>query len=197
MTLTEQVKSKSQSIFFVFVLILAPMWMLFLINNVVAGGVLSQFGGVYPRTFSFLGMSGIFTSWMFHADWNHLIGNTQVILSLLLFISVFEKEPFKVIGGLIVASGIFTWLFGASGTMHIGASGLIFAMFGYVFASIVFARRWLYIIALFVMGADYLYCMKAGLIPQAGVSFAGHFGGLVGGILVAYLIGKMSKKEQI
>lgn len=40
-------------------------------------------------------------------------------------------------------------------------------------------------------GAGYLYCMKA------GVSFAGHFGGLVGGILVAYLIGKMSKKEQI
>lgn len=52
MTLTEQIKNKSKSIFwvFVFVLVLAPMWMMFIFNNILVGGMFSQVGGLYFLT---------------------------------------------------------------------------------------------------------------------------------------------------
>ena len=189
----EKVKNKSMSILWVYVAIMIPMWGVFLINNVALNGAFSQFGGVFPRTFSLTGFSGIFTSWAFHANWQHIIGNTQILLTLLFFVSLIEKNPLSMIISLIGVSGFFTWLFGAPHTMHIGASGLVFALMGYLFASIILARRWIYIVALFIMGADYWYCMKTGLIPQGSISFAAHFGGLVGGIVIAYIVGKMGK----
>lgn len=192
----EKIKSKSWNMFWVYVAVLGPMWAMFFINNVAFNNAFSQVGGVFPRTFSFSGLTGIWTSWMFHANWEHIVGNTQILLTLLFFVGLIEKNPLVMIGSLITVSGIFTWLLGAPNTMHIGASGLVFAMMGYLFASIVLARRWLYIVALFFMGADYFYCMKTGLIPQGSISFAAHFGGLIGGIVVAYMIGKMNKKKE-
>lgn len=188
------IKNKSKSMLWVYFAVLCPMWLVFLVNNSILHHV-AQSGGVFPRTFSMLGLTGIFTSWMLHSDFQHIIGNTQVLLTLLFFVALIEKNPLTVILSLITMSGVFTWFLGASNTMHIGASGLVFALMGYLFASIVFAKRWLYIFALFAMGADYLYCIKSGLIPQASISFAAHFGGLIGGIFVAYLIGKTNKKS--
>lgn len=190
----QSIKNKSKSMFFVYLVVIVPMWLVFLINNEMLHHVV-QNGGVFPRTLSIMGLVGIFTSWMFHSDFQHIVGNTQVLLTLLFFVSLIEKKPLTVIFSLITISGVFTWLLGAPNTMHIGASGLVFALMGYLFASIVFAKRWMYIVALFAMGADYVYCIKAGLIPQASISFAAHFGGLMGGILVAYLIGKYAKKQ--
>ena len=190
----QSIKNKSQSVVYVFLAVLAPMWIIFLVNNVILHHIV-QNGGVFPRTFSMLGFMGIFTSWLFHSNWQHIIGNTQVLLTLVLFVALIEKNPLRIIFSLITVSGVFTWLLGAPNTMHIGASGLVFSLMGYLFASILFAKRWLYIVALFAMGADYFYCMMSGLIPQESISFAAHFGGLIGGVLVAYLIGKMSKNQ--
>lgn len=192
MIMWESLKNKSQSMLWVYIAVLVPMWLVFMVNNAMLGHV-AQSGGVFPRTVSMLGIFGIFTSWMLHADWQHIIGNTQILLSLLFFVALIEKNPLTVIISLITVSGVFTWFLGAPNTMHIGASGLVFALLGYLFASIVFAKRWLYIIALFAMSADYLYCIKSGLIPQESISFAAHFGGLIGGVFVAYVIGKVSK----
>lgn len=189
-------KTKSMSVFFVYVAVLGSMWIMFFLNNIILNNSLSMIGGVLPRTFSFVGLTGIFTSWLFHSNFNHIIGNTQILLTLLLFITLIEKKPFFTIFSLIAVSGVFTWLLGAPHSSHIGASGLVFAMIGYLIASIVLARRWLYIVALFFMGADYFYCMTAGLIPQENISFAAHFGGLVGGIVFAYLVGRVVNKKE-
>jgi membrane associated rhomboid family serine protease len=197
------VKNKSKEIAILYAIIFIPMWCMFFVNTFLMNDALNGIGGIHPRDFSIMGFLEIFTSWMFHSGGNrasetnsifsHIAGNSEVLLPLVLFVGIFEKRPLLLVGSLIAASGFATWLLGAPNSVHVGASGLVFSMFGYIVASIFFARRWLYLIPVFGFGGTYIYSIKAGLIPHAGTSFAAHFGGLLGGILVAYLIGKIQK----
>ena len=201
-----EIKAKSKEICLLYAIIFIPMWGMFLINNVFMMDSLNSIGGIHPRDLSFLGIIEIFTSWMFHSSGNrgmpgnnmfsHIFGNSEILLALVLIVGIFEKKPLLLIFSLIGASGFATWLLGAPNSVHVGASGLVFAMLGYIVASIFFARRWLYLIPIVFAGSGYLYSIQMGLIPHAGTSFAAHFGGLLGGILVAYLIGKYQKVKE-
>lgn len=207
MTFWNDIKNKSKEIAILYAVIFIPMWTLFLINNVLMNDALNSLGGIHPRDISFLGLIEIFTSWMFHSGGNHslsdnsifthIVGNSEILLALILIIGIFEKRPLVLLFSLITASGLATWLLGAPNSIHVGASGLVFAMLGYIIASIFLARRWLYLIPVLATGGSYLYSIKMGLIPQSGTSFAAHFGGLVGGIAVAYFIGKAQRYQEI
>ena len=60
-------------------------------------------------------------------------------------------------------------------------------MIGYMIGGAVFARRWGYLLACIVMGTGYWLIIKQGLMPQQGISFAAHFGGLCAGLLLVQL----------
>lgn len=203
MKFLQDIKTKSKEILILYTIVLVPMWTLFLVNNVLLSDALNTFGGIHPRDISIIGFLEIFTSWMFHSSGDknlvsnsiisHILGNTEILLPLILIVGIFEKKPLTLIFSLIAASGFATWMLGAPNSVHVGASGLVFAMFGYIVASIFFLRRWLYLIPVITLGGSYLYSLQVGLIPQSGTSFAAHFGGLIGGIFVAYFIGKIQK----
>lgn len=206
MTFLADIKNKSKEIAILYAIVLIPIWFLFLINNVIMRDALNSLGGIHPRDFSFLSIFQIFSSWIFHGGgsrlegssiFSHIVGNTKVLIPLLLIIGIFEKRPAVLVASLIGASGIATWILGSSNSFHVGASGLVFAMFGYIVASIFLAKRWLYLIPVIGMGSFYIYSIQMGLIPQAGTSFAAHFGGLIGGILVAFFIGKIEKRNEL
>lgn len=206
MSFFQDIKAKSKDILIIYAIVLIPMWSLFLINNVLMGDALNRLGGIHPRDLSVFGILEIFTSWAFHSGGDrsmpsnsifaHIWGNTQILFPLILIVGVFEKKPLTLVFSLITASGFATWLLGSPNSVHVGASGLVFAMFGYIVASIFLARRWLYLIPVIALGGTYLYSIQMGLIPKAGTSFAAHFGGLIGGIFVAYLIGKIQDRQE-
>lgn len=205
MSFFQDIKAKSKDILIIYAVVLIPMWCLFLVNNVLMGDALNRLGGIHPRDLSVFGVLEIFTSWAFHSGgdrsvpnnsiFSHILGNTEILLPLILIVGIFEKKPLTLIASLITASGLATWFLGAPNSLHVGASGLVFAMFGYIVASIFLARRWLYLIPVLGLGGTYLYSIQMGLIPKAGTSFAAHFGGLLGGIFVAYLIGKIQQHQ--
>lgn len=197
------VKDKSKTIALVYAVIFIPMWVMFFFNNVVFQGGLNSIGGIHPRDTSMLGLVEIFTSWMFHGgSWGsdnllaHITGNSIALGGLLLIISLLESKPLQLIAALIFGSGLATWLIGSSASVHVGASGLVFAMFGYVISSVLFGRRWLYLIPIGLMGGEYFYSIKMGLVPMPGVSFAAHFGGFIAGLIIGYLFNRAHKKEE-
>lgn len=166
-----------------YLFVLIPMWGMFYINDVVLFGLWNIFG-IAPRTFDLRSLIGVFASWTMHIDFAHLMNNTFLLLQILFLFGLFESNAFRTIVKLIIASGIMTWLIGSPLSMHIGASGLCFAMLGYMVGGAIFAGRWGYLLACIIMGAGFWLTVMQGLIPQQGISFAAHFGGLCVGLLL-------------
>ena len=175
--------SRIKQVIGLYAFVLLPMWVMFFLNDTVFFGLWNIFG-IVPRTLDIGSMIGVFASWTMHGNFSHLLGNTMTLLQILFLFGLFENNAYRTVIKLIVASGIMTWVIASPLTIHIGASGLCFAMLGFMIGGAVFARRWGYLLACIIMGAGYWLTIKQGLIPQQGISFAAHFGGLCAGLLL-------------
>jgi membrane associated rhomboid family serine protease len=187
--LVATLKEKSKEIFLINFLVFTPMWAVFLINFYLLSNALNLWG-IHPREFSLMGLVSVSTSWLLHANFQHIVGNSGVLFPLLMMVCLLEKRPAWHLAALIFSSGIFTWFLGMPNSVHVGASGLIFALFGYILASLFIGKNYLYLIPVGLVGYFYSQSIFQGLIPQKEISFAAHFGGFVGGFLIGSLAHK-------
>ena len=179
----QTLRHRGKQIVGLYAAVLIPMWLMFALNNTLLFGRWNRLG-IIPRSLEPSSLIGVVASWTMHGNFAHLLGNTLALIQILFLFGLFERYAYRTIAFLIVASGLMTWGLGSPMSMHIGASGLAFAMLGFMIGGAVFARRWGYLIACILMGAGFWLTIKQGLIPQAGISFAGHFGGLCVGLLI-------------
>ena len=175
--------SRIKQVIGLYAFVLLPMWVMFFLNDTVFFGLWNIFG-IVPRTLDIGSMIGVFASWTMHSNFSHLLGNSLTLMQILFLFGLFENNAYRTTLKLIVASGIMTWIIASPLSLHIGASGLCFALLGYMIGGAVFARRWGYLLACIVMGTGYWFTIKQGLMPQQGISFAAHFGGLCAGLLL-------------
>ncbi|KVP98002.1 rhomboid family intramembrane serine protease [Burkholderia ubonensis] len=139
---------------------------------------------------SLFGLTGIISAPWVHAGFGHLMANTVPLL-LLGWLAMFPKQEdfWRAIIGGALGAGTVAWLLGGPNTVHIGASGLAFGLFGFILARGFYARRPVdVIVALFAAGT-YGFSMLWGLLPvYPGVSWQSHVGGAVGGVLTARMM---------
>ena len=150
----------------------------------VLGVSFSNFG-VLPR--SAKGVSGIFLSPFLHGEWKHIISNSLpfFVLSSILFLA-FRKVSYTVFIAIYVLTGLFVWLLARGGTYHIGASGLVYGLFGFIFFSGIF-RMNLKSIGISLIVAFFYGGMVYGVFPgQPGISWESHLLGAVAGAGLAY-----------
>ena len=143
--------------------------------------------GIEPRTID--GLIGVAAAPFLHAGFGHLIGNTIPFLFLGAVIAVGGLARVGVVTLIIAAvGGLGTWLVAPEGSIHIGASGIVFGYATYLLTRGLFSRSMWHLgvglIVLFVYGSTLLF----GLVPTPGVSWQGHFFGGVGGIIAARAI---------
>ena len=155
--------------------------------NTVLGGALTRFG-VVPRTVD--GLWGILYAPFLHGSVAHLAANSVSLLILGWLVLVFggRKQFYWVSAAAALGSGLCAWLIGAPGSVHIGASGVIFGYLGYLMLSGWFARRfWPFVASI---GVTAMWGgMVFGVMPgQIGISWQSHLGGLIGGIWAARLL---------
>jgi membrane associated rhomboid family serine protease len=171
----------------------ALFWLLELVDRLLLDGALDNYG-IRPRTTD--GLWGIPLAPFLHGDFAHLASNTI---------------PFVVLGGLVamrglaefcevslivvIVGGLGTWLFGESGTVHIGASGLVFGYFGcltargFLEANVVSILVGL--LVLFLYGG-----IVWGVLPtQPGVSWQGHLFGLLGGAAAGWILTRLGQRK--
>lgn len=195
----QQIADKTISVLLTLAFLYIPMWLIFLVNRVIPDQVIYPFFGIHPRSFDFFAPLSFMTSWLVHINYDHIANNSLSLFWLAFFIALFEKRSLKLLIILIAASGLSTWLIGSSNTVHVGASGLIFAMFGYILSSVIFGKKWLYLIPVFISllyyGFVYYTSFLKGMIPQDGISFAGHFGGCISGIIIGAFYEIKRKKK--
>jgi membrane associated rhomboid family serine protease len=165
---------------------LAVIWVLQVVNWADGYRFDTEFG-ILPEHVSRL--PEIFTAPFLHFSWQHIEGNS-VPLFVLGVLAAYRSIGRFLLVSLIVAvtSGMAVWLFQASNELTVGASGLIFGYFGYVLVRGFFDRNFVDIGVGLVAGVLYWTILEVAIPGTPGVSWIGHVGGLVGGVLAAWIL---------
>jgi len=171
----------------------AAMWVVEIVD--LLPGVDLDRWGIEPRTVH--GLIGIPLAPFLHAGLPHLVANTIPFVVLGAIIAIGDATRFvEVTVTVALVSGLGVWLFGAPGTIHIGASGLVFGYLTYLIARGFVAGRPLWVLGGVVVAMFYGSIIW-GLLPRPGVSFTGHLFGALGGLLAAYAMhGKHTRDEE-
>jgi len=131
----------------------------------------------------------IFTAPFLHFSWQHIEGNT-VPLFVLGVLAAYRGIKKFLLATLIIAvsSGLAVWLFQSGNELTVGASGLIFGYFGYVLTRGFFDRNLVDIGVGVVAGLLYWTILQVAIPGNPGISWIGHLGGLLGGVLAAWVL---------
>lgn len=161
---------------------LAAMWIAFAATWLSGGALLSL--GVIPR--NVLGLRGILFAPFLHGSFAHLLANSISFVLLGWLVMLRDRRHFTYVTILAaVTSGLLAWLVGAPGSVHVGASGVIFGYLGFLMLSGWYERSFgsiLLSIVVTVLWGGLVFGVMPG---QAGISWQAHLGGFAGGVLAA------------
>lgn len=162
--------------------------------NMATFGLLSRTFGIRPRDVGSL--PDILTSPLVHdsSSWGHLLANTLplFIFGFLAFLAGL-RQFLTAVALSWLGSGIGVWLFGGSlfgyPSITVGASGVIFGLFGFLLVRGFFNRSWWQILLALVLFAVY-GSVLFGVLPTvgSGISWQAHLFGLAGGVVAAVLL---------
>ncbi|HEV3000355.1 MAG TPA: rhomboid family intramembrane serine protease [Solirubrobacteraceae bacterium] len=143
--------------------------------------------GIVPRELD--GLDGIVFAPFLHGGFGHLIGNTIPFLLLGAAIALGGLVRVAAVTAIVaLVGGLGTWLTGPDGTVHIGASGIVFGYAAYLVSRFMWSRRALDLLLGLVVLAVYGTTLLVGLVPTPGVSWQGHLFGAVGGVVAARVV---------
>lgn len=142
--------------------------------------------GLVPRERT--GTLGILFMGFVHASPLHLFANLSLFVPLSVIVLVRGGGHFTVAVGLItVLTGSLAWLI-ARPSVHIGASGIVFGLLGFLLARGLIERRITSILVSLAVAFLYGHTLW-GLLPQGfNISFESHIAGFLAGIFTAWLI---------
>jgi len=150
--------------------------------------------GLLPR--NLVGLLGIITSPLIHADFSHLVSNTipLIILGWIIF-TFYPKVSYLLFPFIYLLTGLFVWIF-ARQVFHIGASGIVYGFVSFLFFSGIFRRDnksiALALVITFLYGG-----LVWGMIPGwKGISWESHLFGAITGLIAAYLFRKMDPPKK-
>lgn len=162
--------------------LVAIMWVTFFATVATHGALLSL--GVIPR--NLIGLRGILFAPFLHGSFAHLLANSIPFAIMGWFVMLRDSRHFvPVTAAAMLGSGLLAWLIGAPGSVHVGASGVIFGYLGFLLLSGWYARSvgsiLLSLLVAFMFGG-----LVFGVFPgQVGISWQAHLGGFIGGVLAA------------
>jgi membrane associated rhomboid family serine protease len=174
-TMVGTAKSQVTILFWIVVL----LWVIELVDLLVFRRQLDRYG-IRPLNPS--GLIGIPLAPFLHGGLGHLLANTFPLVFLGWLIMLRRIADFFAVAAFaILIGGLGTWLFGGPGTIHIGASGVVFGFLGYLLLRGYFERSFTSIALAVVVGLLYGGALW-GLLPGVpGISWQGHLFGFMGG----------------
>jgi membrane associated rhomboid family serine protease len=165
---------------------LGLLWVIQLANWADSYGLNGAFG-IVPHSQGHL--ADIFTAPFLHFSWQHLEGNSIPLLVLGFLAAYRGITKFVAVTVIaVITSGLAVWMFQSSSELTVGASGLIFGYFGYVVVRGLFDRNFVDAIVGALAAVAYAYILAVAIPGTPGVSWIGHAGGLVGGVLAGWIL---------
>ena len=168
------------------------LWVIEFVDQLVFRGALDFWFGIHPRTLS--GLWGILFAPFLHGNFAHLFANTVPLVTLGWLVMLRRTSDWFVVSVITaLCSGLGTWLIGASGSTHIGASGVIFGYFGFLLLRGYFERSFVAIAFSILVTVLYGSIIWGVLPNQPGISWEGHLFGFLGGVVAAWLLAERAE----
>jgi membrane associated rhomboid family serine protease len=163
--------------------VILVLWLILVIGFVIP---LENFG-IRPRTVP--GLIGIIFAPFIHAGIDHLVANSISLLILgSIFLTMERKLSIFIVLMIIVMGGFGTWLIGRAEYTHVGASGVIYGIMGYLLTMGIFTRNFkavavsIFVFALYIVWGHALQ----GIFPtDRYISWEYHLCGFLAGIITA------------
>jgi membrane associated rhomboid family serine protease len=144
-----------------------------------------RFLGLLPRSPDRLW--GILTYPFLHANFQHLAANTAALFPLLIVsLSYSRRLTHSALIIIYLLTGILVWLFGRGNGVHIGVSGIIFGLIGFLMFLGVFRRDWTALGVSVVIGLLYGGALLTLFTYIPAISWSSHFFGFLSGVLAAW-----------
>ncbi|MGO4957111.1 rhomboid family intramembrane serine protease [Luteococcus sp. Sow4_B9] len=132
---------------------------------------------------------GLLTAPWLHFGWQHLANNSVPLLVLGFLVALSGARRWLATTLVVAAtSGIAAWLFSPPGTMTLGASGVVFGWLTYLLTRGWWSRDWKQVLVGLVVFVVYGSILWGVLPSNPGVSWQGHLGGAIGGVLAARML---------
>jgi membrane associated rhomboid family serine protease len=164
---------------------IAILWLVFFLDLILQIDL--RMYGIMPRHID--GLWGIPAAPFLHGDIHHLTVNTGVLFILLTVSFSYNRvQTFKAILTIMLLGGGMVWLLGMGGSVHIGASGIIFGLIGYLMCLGIFRRNWKAVMISVVISLLYGGVLYSLLIYVPGISWSGHFFGFLSGVVAAWWV---------
>lgn len=174
----------------------AVLWLVELVDWFIFSGGLDRLG-VQPLRL--VGLLGIPVAPLLHGGFAHLAANTFPWLVLGFLTASRKPLDFWVVTVVsTLTAGLGAWIFGGTGTVHIGASGVVFGFLGFLMGRGFWERR-LGPMALSIVVTALFGSMLWGAVPGiagVGISWQAHLFGWIGGMLVARRLGQGRTAKQ-
>jgi membrane associated rhomboid family serine protease len=170
-----------------FVAMCAVVPVLFLIELVdsrLMSGRLDVQGGILPHDIA--GLDGIVFAPLLHADFTHVLANSAPLILMGTFVLAAGPRRFWLSTILIaIISGVGVWFTGETGTVVVGASGVIFGYLGVLLTRGVVEHSWWNIAVGLLIGLLYGWQLIGVLPTDERISWQAHLFGFIGGVVAA------------
>jgi membrane associated rhomboid family serine protease len=156
------------------------------IANVADGYGLTFSYGIRPHDVASL--PHILTAPFLHVSWTHIEGNSGPLFIFGFLAAYRGISKFLVLTVIVIlTSGFAAWFFESTGSVGVGASGVVFGYFGYIIVRGLFDRHLIDVLVGAVMALCFAYQFSV-LLPHQGIGWQAHIGGVVGGVLAGWLL---------
>ncbi len=152
--------------------------------------------GIIPRTKE--GLWGILFAPFLHGNLSHIAYNTIPLFVLTLILALMKPR-----GGiwiwliLSVSTGLLVWAFARGNAIHIGSSGVIFALIGFLITYGIFRRSFWSIIITIVIAALYGSFLWGVIPSEPWISWESHLFGLIAGAFWGIIWGRSDRKRAL
>jgi len=180
----ESLLAEARKAVFVMVGFLAILWIIQLANAADHYQLTINYG-IRPRDVR--GLPDIVIAPFLHVSWVHIESNSGPLFIFGFLAAYRGVVRFLGLTGLVIlASGFAEWFTGSSHTIGAGASGVVFGYLGYILVRGFFDRRGIDILLGLVMALCFAYQFSV-LLPQNGIGWQAHIGGLAAGVVGGWI----------
>ncbi|MDR2120568.1 MAG: rhomboid family intramembrane serine protease [Tannerella sp.] len=164
----------------------AVVWTVFAVDHVFNLELLRY--GLVPLDVSRL--YGTCTIPFLHSGLDHLISNTPPLFLLVFGLFLFyDRKAWQILLNLYLISGLVTWCMGRRESIHVGASGLVYALAAFHFLSGLVRkvpRQMAFSLLVAFLYGGFVWAFFPALYINTPISWEGHLSGLLTGIALTF-----------